>query len=255
MNPWESITVTDVAFAMYVPPNNGAAEHNDRPYHGFVLNCEGSVKDYIFSDGTVLHTKENQLFYLPKGSSYKIKSILSGGCYAINFYADISDRPFCVSFRNGDAVQKIFKDAELAWRTQKDLYRIEAILAVYELILRIRKEQQRAYLPSDHTRLIAPAVERMQRDFASDEISISALSEMCGISEAYFRRIFLNEYGVTPKEYLIFRRLQYARQLLESGDFTVAQAAQLCGYAEPCHFSREFTKYVGVTPSQYKKKP
>ena len=252
MNPWESITVKDVAFAMYVPPEGGAAFHPNRAYHGFVFNCSGA-KDYYFDDGTVLHTRENQLFYLPQGSTYRVKSPAPGGCYAINFYADVNDRPFVMSFRNSDAILKIFKDAELAWRMQADFYHVTTIRAVYDLILQVHRERQRAYTPSAQLSLIAPAVEKIQQEFAQNELTVATLASLCNISEAYFRRIFLNEFGTSPKEYMIGLRINYAKQLLESGDFTVSQASHLCGYAEPCHFSREFSKHVGVPPSEYKK--
>jgi AraC-like DNA-binding protein len=252
MKHWENVMVTGVAFAMYVPPAGGAAFHPNRAYHGFVFNCDGA-KDYYFDDGTVLHTRENQLFYLPKGSTYRVKSTARGGCYAINFYADVSDRPFAMSFRNSDAILKIFKDAELAWRMQADFHHVTAIRAVYDLILQVHRERQRAYAPSAQLSLIAPAVEKIRHEFAQNELTVASLASLCGISEAYFRRIFLNEFGTSPKEYMIGLRINYAKQLLESGDFTVSQAAQLCGYAEPCHFSREFAKHVGVPPSEYQK--
>ncbi|MBQ8311362.1 MAG: helix-turn-helix transcriptional regulator [Clostridia bacterium] len=253
MEAWENVIVSSVAFAMYVPPDTGAIMHTDRAYHGFVLNCASSVKDYLFSDGTVLHTHGNELFYLPQGSSYRVKNLSSGGCYAINFHANLSDRPFVLGFRNADAVFKTFKDAELAWRTQSEFYHIVAMRAVYDLILQIHKERQRTYTPSTQRSVIAPAVETIRREFTRNELSVATLSEACGISEAYFRRIFLNEFGTSPKEYIIGLRINYAKQLLKSGDFTVTQTAQLCGYAEPCHFSREFVKRVGMSPSEYKK--
>ena len=252
MEQWKNAIVSGVAFAMYVPPEGGAAFHTDRAYHGFVFNCSGA-KEYYFDDGTVLHTRENQLFYLPQGSTYRVKSTVSGGCYALNFYANVSDRPFVMSFRNSDVILKIFRDAELAWRTQADFYHVTAIRAVYDLIFQVHRERQRAYAPSAQLALIAPAVEKIRREFAQNDLSVSSLASLCGISEAYFRRIFLNEFGTSPKEYMIGLRINYAKQLLESGDFTVTQAALLCGYAEPCHFSREFAKRVGVPPSEYKK--
>jgi AraC-like DNA-binding protein len=47
--------------------------------------------------------------------------------------------------------------------------------------------------------------------------------------------------------------MDYAKNLLKSDDFSIAEIATLCGYAEPCHFSREFTKRVEIPPSQYEK--
>ena len=117
---------------------------------------------------------------------------------------------------------------------------------------RMRKEQAREYLPSDRQERILPAVERMERSFADRDVTVESLSEMCGMSEVYFRKIFFCKFGMSPKEYLIQKRMEYAKQLLTSGQFEVSDVAELCGYSEPCHFSREFKKRVGVSPKEYR---
>ena len=92
-------------------------------------------------------------------------------------------------------------------------------------------------------------VEKLSHDFAGTRVA--ALAELCGMSEVYFRKLFRSRFGVSPKEFTIQRRIEYAKQLLVSGEFTVAMVASMCGYAEPCHFSREFIKRVGCAPKDY----
>ena len=85
------------------------------------------------------------------------------------------------------------------------------------------------------------------------KMSLRDFAAMCNISEAYFRRLFEAKFGVSPKEYIKEKRLGYAKQLLETGEVSIADTAFLCGYSENTHFSREFTKRVGVSPNEYKK--
>lgn len=106
-------------------------------------------------------------------------------------------------------------------------------------------------MPSEKEQMIQPAIDAINRDFTKNDLSVKALAEMCGISEAYFRRIFTDKFSVSPKEYIISLRIEYAKRLLQSAQFSVSEVAQLCGYFEPCHFSREFTKYTGVSPRTY----
>ena len=108
---WKELYVSEVAVSIYVAPGMGDAVHKNRPFHGLVLNTEGSVKDYVFSDGTVLHTEGCDLFYLPKGSSYTVEILQNGGCYAINFDAELSCPPFSVSLRNAAELTKSFSAA------------------------------------------------------------------------------------------------------------------------------------------------
>ena len=250
---WANAVVSRIALAIYVPPEGGKTVHTNRPFHGFVLNSDTSMKDYIFSDGRVLHTCEYDFFYLPKGSSYRVKSISGSGCWAINFDADVQDEPFVMHFRNHEPLVKIFRTAARDWRAQNGLQQPAVRRAVYDLICQMLAERQRPYAPNSRREIIAPAMAKLGADFTENELTVGTLSSLCGISEAYFRRIFSSEYGMSPREYLISLRIGYARQLLESGQFPVSEVARLCGYSEPSHFTREFTRRVGVSPGQYRK--
>jgi AraC-like DNA-binding protein len=153
--------------------------------------------------------------------------------------------------RNNDRLLHSFKDAVNLYMNRDELANAAMMRAVYEFIYCAQKEMKKRYIPSNRTSLIAPAIEAIESRFTDRAVTVSALADMCGMSEVYFRRLFLGVYGVSPKEYIIQKRIEYAKSLLRSGSFSVAQTAELCGYAEPCHFSREFTKRAGVAPSRY----
>ncbi len=246
------IIISKIALAMYVPAKTGNPVHNNRPFHGLVLNDENSDKNYFFSDGSVLNTKGGELFYLPKGSSYTVEDLTLGGCYAINFDANISGtKPFSISLRNYDSVLKEFKDAVRKWKQQSDTSHIFIRRCLYDILLEIQSEYKKSYLPDAKLDIIAPALKKISSDFTSPEISVASLAELCSVSEVYFRKIFLHKFGVSPREYIISKRLTYALQLVESGQFQISEIATMCGYSEPCHFSREFKKKFGVSPAKY----
>ena len=249
---WENATVTKISIAIYVLPNINKQVHQDRPFHGLVLDDEECVKDYVFSDGRVMRTEGGAFFYLPKGSSYCVKPIRAGGCYAINFdAAGISDEPFCLLPHNREKIFKHFKAAANAWKSGDALCHALATRAVYEAICQIRREQTCSYVPQSRYALIEPALAEIKQHFASDAVSVSRLASLCGVSEVYFRRVFLSACGCSPKEYIIKRRMDYAKTLLRAGGFSVAEVASLCGYAEPSHFSREFSRRVGISPTLF----
>ena len=248
---WKDVIITKISLAVYVAPNTGKHIHKNRPHHGFVLNDTEGAKDYYFSDGQVLHTEGGDFFYLPKGSSYEVKETTPGGCYAINFDAEIADRPFAIKLRSTDALQKNFKAACSEWRQHDPACNAASMRAVYDSIYQVLKEQHQAYIPNDRYHVISPALEAIRQHFTDSGLTVAYLSQLCGISEVYFRKIFLHKYGISPKEYIIEKRMEYARQLLLSGQFDVSETAALCGYSEPCHFSREFKKHTGTAPHHY----
>ena len=253
---WRNAVVTGIEFAIYVGHGDGKVTHTDRPYHGLVLNddCETGKRSYFFSDGRVLKTEGRALFYLPKGSTYTVRTSGSvGGCYAINFYASLADEPFCVYLRNFAEIRKTFSEAALQWKKNAPSKNVTAMCAVYEAISMLLREEERQYQPAERYALLVPALSRMEDDFTDRELSVSSLASLCGVSEVYFRRLFQNHFGVSPKEYLIEKRLHYAAQLLATHQFSIGDVAQMCGYSEVCHFSREFSKRMGVPPSEYEK--
>ena len=75
---WKDVIITKAVTAVNVKKGTGNPIHKNRSSHGFVLNIENSTKDYLFSDGNIMRTNEFDLFYLPKGSSYEVKSIEKG---------------------------------------------------------------------------------------------------------------------------------------------------------------------------------
>ncbi len=246
------IVITKISLAIYVESGTGQNVHNNRQFHGLVFNDETSVKDYCFSDGSVLHTTENSLFYLPKGSSYVVKNIKNGSCYAINFDANIDEKPFCVKTRNKEGFLKLFRNAEKRWK-RPDTGNIYVMRTLYDILIEMQNESQKDYMPDSHFDLIAPAVKKINSDFTDNDLSVSQLAQLCNISEAYFRRIFINKFGISPKEYIISMRINYAERLLRSGQFTVSAVASLCGYFEACYFSRDFKRRIGISPSEFKK--
>ncbi len=248
---WESVVISKISAAVYVAPSTGKAAHKNRVFHGLVLNDADVIRNYVFDNGYVMKTEGNSLFYLPKGASYHVEQIQNGGCYAINFDSDIADEPFSVAFRNADGLFHNFKAATDAWKSKDPLCSVIAMRAVYDAVFKAQKELHKEYVSKSQLLIIEPAIDVINRSFTDNSLSVASLAELCGISDVYFRRLFLNYFGVSPKEYLIKKRIDYAKTLLKSGDFSISEIASLCGYAEPCHFTREFTKRVGLSPGKY----
>lgn len=250
---WKLLSVKGISLAIYVAPGMGDVIHKNRPCHGLVLNTEDSVKNYVFSDGKTMHTEGCSLFYLPKNSTYVVDVLTQGGCYAINFDAEIEDEPFAVSLRNSAELTKSFLAATSSWKRGDDARIALSMRAIYDAVFQMLEEKRREYLPSDRYRVLAPAEEILESEYTSSTTTVSRLAALSGVSEVYFRRIFQSKYGVSPKEYLVRRRIGYAKELLATGHFSVSEVAHLSGYNELCHFSREFKRRVGVSPADYTK--
>ena len=91
----------------------------------------------------------------------------------------------------------------------------------------------------------------MLDNFADPDITISLAAKMSNVSEVYFRKMFKNEFGVSPKKYLINARIRLAVNLIESGYYSLSEIAAKCGFTDYKYFSTEFGRIMGVSPSKY----
>lgn len=86
-------------------------------------------------------------------------------------------------------------------------------------------------------------------------LEIDSLDNVCKslyINKYYLSHLFTQKTGYPPVRYLINKRIEHACTYLENTDMNVADVGKLCGYADPCYFSRTFKKVKGVTPLRYR---
>ena len=74
------------------------------------------------------------------------------------------------------------------------------------------------------------------------------------VDAAYLTRKFTQKYGISPKEYLVEKRMAHAKKLLRETDVSVKEISISVGYLDPLYFSRLFKKKEGVSPLSYRKK-
>ena len=79
-------------------------------------------------------------------------------------------------------------------------------------------------------------------------LTIESLAQEVGLSPAHFARAFKQTLGRAPHQYLLTRRLERARQLIETTDASLSDIAQRTGFADQAHFTRLFKRAFGATP-------
>ena len=104
------------------------------------------------------------------------------------------------------------------------------------------------------SKLPAKVTDRNEAYFCSVQAVPSDTHLMCGISGAYFRKIFFSNFGTNPKDYISKKRLSHAKAILDSGNYyTISEVAASVGYSDPLYFSRAFRKKYGISPSECNK--
>lgn len=82
-------------------------------------------------------------------------------------------------------------------------------------------------------------------------VKSTELEAVSGLDRFTLTRQFKTLFGTSPHRYLMMRRLQHARQLLQAGE-ALADVAVATGFADQSHFNRQFKKAFGMTPGNWK---
>ena len=95
---------------------------------------------------------------------------------------------------------------------------------------------------------------RLARDYLEDNMARSVRSEeleaVTGLDRYALSRHFRAAFSTSPHRFLVMRRLQQARRMIEIGE-PLAQIAIAAGFSDQSHFNRQFKKAFGVTPGRW----
>ena len=85
------------------------------------------------------------------------------------------------------------------------------------------------------------------------ELNLDLLSDVRFTSKFHLLRLFKKYYGLTPKQYLIAKRVEKSKEYLKSG-MSVTEACFAVGFESPSSFSTLFKSRAGLSPAEFQKR-
>ena len=98
-----------------------------------------------------------------------------------------------------------------------------------------------------------PVLKYMQDHFRED-IEIATLADICHLSISQFHRSFKKLFRMPPLQFVLKLRIQEACKLLKSSDLNIGEITFRCGFNDQNYLARCFNKFIGTSPSQYRKR-
>ena len=208
---------------------------------------------YFFEDKSVV-LNAGEMIFIPKGSSYEYKreSEEETTCTIINidgYFGDVVPVIFSVKdFYDAEVIMHHFADF---WKFGNHVQKYKCISLLYNLFSYISNLELLKYGEKKKFDILEPAVDFLKKNIYNVNLTIDELHKLCGVSNTYFRKIFISKFGTNPKNYVMEKRISHAKSIIDSGEFTTArELAESVGYKDSLYFSKVFKAHYGVSPVQ-----
>lgn len=239
----QNITIDSKEHLVMIYIHKGAAHYT---YNGI----EGEIKK---RDILILNP-EHTIQISPVRKIEWIKIDLSGVLFTSSTEIESMDNIFIIS----DQTQTIKHYLDLALLEFQEQFRGS------ELILRKLIECVMVHVLRHHELSIKDSsiqirhkeiddIKQYIRENFSKKITLDELSNLVDINKYYLIRLFKQQTGLSPIDYLIHVRLSESEKLLTQTSITISKISDIVGFHSPSHFSKTFKEINHMTPSVYRK--
>jgi len=223
---------------------------------------DGEATYYV--NGHAYPVKQGDIICIPKGSLRQahIHSANPMTAYAVNLTIhEMNDKqevvlPFPIHSHIGyhTELEYLFRKLNDEWTSKAYGFQLK----VRGLILLILSDLFRLLVYDNHPLDWHPAVQKaiqyIQRHYHTP-VKVSQIAQSIGFNASYLGGLFKKSIGQSLHSYINHYRVNQAENLLISGEFSVTEAAALCGFKDVYHFSKLFKKIKGYPPSRLKRIP
>ena len=143
----------------------------------------------------------------------------------------------------------MFKNAYNIWLRGSIGYKLEVLSELYKILYSLENDILRRYTKQKH-QMIYKGIIFLENNYLQ-EVSVGDLAKMCSTSEGNFRRLFKKYKNMSPVTYRNYLRIKKACDLLGSGEYSIAEAAEAVNIPDVCYFYKLFSKFMNVTPKSF----
>ena len=203
----------------------------------------------------VLHAAAGSILFLPQSCTPQINVLRQGSVICIGYCSSVSTNLALISTAVPTRIRNLFlhfaalhaqpPSVAMDCAMMSDLYSI-----FYELQRNTADGSRRALQEEK----IRPSVAYLEKHITERGWNLKQVAALSGVSETYFRTLFTRQYGRTPLQYVLEKRIQAAKKMLTETDAPISEIRTACGFHSKASFDSHFLKVVGVTPEQFKTK-
>ena len=87
----------------------------------------------------------------------------------------------------------------------------------------------------------------------SDQVALQEVADACSLSVSHFSRAFRETTGFAPYQWLMRHRIETAKSAMQDARLSLAEVALACGFSDQSHFTRVFSKQMGISPGCWRR--
>lgn len=155
----------------------------------------------------------------------------------------------CVMVDTDDRVAKNIEKIRKEYANKKYEFHTEINALLTQILIRVMRQ-------SFDTQRENPSIQQAINyldDYYTTEINLQHLAQSIGYSLDHFRFLFKEETGISPKKYILQKRIALAKKQISHSNLPLVEIASSCGYDDYYQFATYFKKEIGMAPSQYRK--
>ena len=127
-----------------------------------------------------------------------------------------------------------------------------ALLRIVQSIVRIGGSGTSALSPQSRKDALLIRAKDFILENLQNKITVDEIANAANISKYHFIRMFSEQFGMTPHQYVLASRINRCKAALEYGEKAI-DVANKFGFSDVSHLNRKFKNTFGITPTQYQK--
>ncbi len=260
--------IDEMDFLYHINLFDWPVEHGHKDYWEFTIVTNGAINNY--SNGNTKTYTANSLFVVtPKD----VHQVLASGVKSIRYINIMVKESYLQQVERG--IMPHLLD-HLASENFTLTLSSEKISEIEQILLQVNYSSAEQY--EENNKLVCSAflliLSSILFDHAASSVNappylitlnqlaqnnellkynVNDLCRKLGYSRVQLNAAFKRYYGITPHEYLVDYKFNYARQLLMNTTMTISEIADAIGYSTPMQFYTIFKRLYEITPAQYRK--
>lgn len=172
--------------------------------------------------------------------------------------AEGQDGRFCIVHFRGrqEEIQTYFRTMQREIEAKPPGYEIvcQDLFDVIVVFLMRQTNSAATMAPASRNRgRVCAIIQRYIDKHYKEALTLEALAGIAHVSKYHVAHTFKKEYGISPMSYLVAKRIEESKQLLETTDYPLSRLAQMLGFSSGSYFSQSFHRLEGISPMEYRR--